>query len=658
MRPGPATTAGRLARRGWVVAATAGGLLAALYALALVLVSRPRVEAALRERILAAISARLGPATLGPEVHVDPLFRVSFGPLSVNGTRPNDPPVVRVERVKVRPSLPSLLSGRVEAASIRVYGVRVEAGRSGRSLLALIERLRHPPTPRGAPAVAERARDADEAPSAAGPATASGDPDRTEETSVHVRDLVVAFPLGDRAVETGPVDAFIQRDRGRSPDAERMRVDLRLPGGGAATLTLRRGPAGWHADARVSDLGPAAVPAALRAGPATLAGGTLSLQLTGDSDAGLGHARARARLTAARVLLAGERIGAEPLGPLSMAAEGEVTWDAAERRVALRGGTVRLGAVPIAVSGQLRLGAGFPFDLSARAEGIEFAEAVAALPPAIGLPPEAPHPAGTLDARVELTGPLVAPAAWSVDAALDLSRLREAARRAPPVALRAPFVHRPEVDRGDPPALVIGPRSQHFVPISELPQHVIRAVTASEDAGFFGHDGFDFEELRIAFAQGAEQGRLVRGGSTITQQLAKNLYLSREKTFARKVREAVVTVALEATVPKQRLLEIYLNVAEWGPGIWGIGPAARHWFGVEARDLTPRQAAFLATVIPNPVRFHFMWSRGAPSEGWNQRVDDLLLKLNAQGVLDDDALHAALSEPLVFAQADRAVAQP
>ncbi len=655
MRPSPATSTNRPALRGVRVTVAALGVVAALYGAALVAVSRPAFEAALRARILAALSERLGPVTLGPDVHVDPLFRVTFGPLAVAGSRTGDPPVVRIERLKVRARLGALLSGRVEAASVRLHGVRVEAGRTGRALIALVERLRRPAPQRAAPPIPERARPAPE-PAEAGrtaPAAAVAD-----DPTVHVRGLVVAFPLGDRAVEVGPLDALLQRDRGRSPDAERMRAEARLPGGGVGTLTLRRGPAGWHAEGRISGLTPEAVPAALRTGPVTLAGGALSLALDGDADAALGRARARARLAADRVRLAGERIGAEPLGPLSVVAEGELTWDGDERRVALHGGTVRLGAVPISVSGQARLGGGVPFDLSLRADGVEFAAAAAALPPALGLPPEAPHPSGTLDARVDLSGPLVAPAAWSVDAALDLSRLREAARRAPPVALRAPFVHRPEVERGSPPALLVGPRSPDFVPISELPPHVIRAVTASEDAGFFGHEGFDFEELRNAFAQGAERGRLVRGGSTITQQLAKNLYLSREKTFARKVREAVVTIALEATVPKQRLLEIYLNVAEWGPRLWGIGPAARHWFGVEARELTPRQAAFLATIIPNPVRFHFMWSRGAPTEGWDQRVNDLLLKLNAQGVLDDEALLAALSEPLAFGQPARAMVQP
>jgi membrane peptidoglycan carboxypeptidase len=150
---------------------------------------------------------------------------------------------------------------------------------------------------------------------------------------------------------------------------------------------------------------------------------------------------------------------------------------------------------------------------------------------------------------------------------------------------------------------------------------------------------------------------VVRGASTITQQLAKNLFLSREKTLARKVREAALTIALEATVPKQRLLEIYLNVAEWGPGLWGIGPAARHWFGKDARELTPREAVFLASVIPNPVRYHVMWERGATTEAWDQRVNEVLLKLTSQGVLTDDQLVAALDQPLVFARRE-AVAAP
>jgi membrane peptidoglycan carboxypeptidase len=217
------------------------------------------------------------------------------------------------------------------------------------------------------------------------------------------------------------------------------------------------------------------------------------------------------------------------------------------------------------------------------------------------------------------------------------------------VALLGPFIHEAETEDGPPHAFVVGPENPDFVPVSELPIYVLRAVTASEDAGFYGHSGFDFEELRNAAVEGAQAGKVVRGGSTISQQLAKNLYLSREKTLARKLREAIVTVALEATVPKQRLMEIYLNVAEWGPGLWGIGPAARHWFGKDARELSPREAAFLARVIPGPIRYHSMWFRGAPSESFTQHVDDLLRTMYGQGSLTGEELEAAFGEPILFA---------
>jgi membrane peptidoglycan carboxypeptidase len=272
---------------------------------------------------------------------------------------------------------------------------------------------------------------------------------------------------------------------------------------------------------------------------------------------------------------------------------------------------------------------------------------VAALPAGLAPPPSAPRPPGTLDAQLDLAGPLAAPSSWTVAARLDLARLREAGRRAP-TALRQPFLHQP--DPADPgSAFVVGPANPNFVPIAELPEHVVRAVTTSEDAGFFGHAGFDFDELRNAFAAGAEAGRVVRGGSTITQQLAKNLFLSPERTLARKAREALIAVALEASLPKRRLLEIYLNVAEWGPGLWGIGPAARHWFGKDARELTPKEAAFLASVIPSPVRYHAMFERGRASEAWEARVNGLLFKMTEQGALTDDELFEGLASPISFA---------
>jgi monofunctional biosynthetic peptidoglycan transglycosylase len=380
----------------------------------------------------------------------------------------------------------------------------------------------------------------------------------------------------------------------------------------------------------------------------TLASGLLGAELDADLSADLSRAEARVRVTGEDVRIAGDRIAEEPLGPFRATAAGTLVWDATERRLAFKDLALAVAdALRVDVSGELRLGAGVPFRVALRADDVDYAALVDALPPVLRPPEGAPRGRGTLDARLDAEGPLLAPAAWRLDAALDLSRMRAASRSLPGNPLRMPFLHTPDLPGAHP--FEVGPKNPDFVPLAELPPYVIRAVTASEDAGFFAHHGFDFAELADAFTAGAERGRVVRGGSTITQQLAKNIYLSGERTIARKLREAAITIALEATVPKSRLLEIYLNIAEWGPGVFGIGAAAHHWFGKDARALTPKEAAFLASVIPNPVRFDGMRARGAPSAAWEQRVQEILLRMSNQGALGPDELLRALAEPIVFA---------
>ena len=158
------------------------------------------------------------------------------------------------------------------------------------------------------------------------------------------------------------------------------------------------------------------------------------------------------------------------------------------------------------------------------------------------------------------------------------------------------------------------PWSQTWVDAGRISEHLKRAVIASEDACFAGHAGVDWEAIERAWARnqrnapvqradsGRAAGKLV-GGSTITQQLAKNLFLSGERTVLRKAQEFVLTLMLEFMLPKQRILEIYLNSVEWGEGIFGAQAASRHYFGVDARRLSPEQAARLAVMLPAPKRF-------------------------------------------------------
>ncbi|MFO0754700.1 MAG: monofunctional biosynthetic peptidoglycan transglycosylase [Thermodesulfovibrionales bacterium] len=145
---------------------------------------------------------------------------------------------------------------------------------------------------------------------------------------------------------------------------------------------------------------------------------------------------------------------------------------------------------------------------------------------------------------------------------------------------------------------------QTWTPLSRISPYLVKAVLISEDDKFWKHEGFDFEAIQKAVERDLRERKLRFGASTVTQQLAKNLYLTPSKNPLRKVKEAILTWRLERELPKKRILELYLNVAEWGEGIFGIEEAARHYYGKPASALGPGESARLASVLPNPRRFN------------------------------------------------------
>jgi len=162
-----------------------------------------------------------------------------------------------------------------------------------------------------------------------------------------------------------------------------------------------------------------------------------------------------------------------------------------------------------------------------------------------------------------------------------------------------------------------GMRLKHqWVDYQAISPYLKRAVVASEDAKFVGHDGFDWEAIHKAMEKNERKGRVVSGASTISQQLAKNLFLSGQRSWARKAQEAVITWMLESVMSKRRILELYLNVAEWGDGVFGAEAAARHHFGIPARALSAQQAAWLAATLPSPLRY----ARGQSTAYLSERV--------------------------------------
>jgi len=144
---------------------------------------------------------------------------------------------------------------------------------------------------------------------------------------------------------------------------------------------------------------------------------------------------------------------------------------------------------------------------------------------------------------------------------------------------------------------------QTWRPLSQIPLALQRAVIAAEDEKFYQHNGFDWESMKQAYEQNERRSRIKRGASTITQQIAKNLFLSPERTYIRKAREAFITVLMELLLSKERILELYLNCIEFGPGIFGVDEGARYHFGISLKKMSLNQSCRLTAIIPSPLRY-------------------------------------------------------
>ncbi len=271
-----------------------------------------------------------------------------------------------------------------------------------------------------------------------------------------------------------------------------------------------------------------------------------------------------------------------------------------------------------------------------RASGLPLAARGLALPPELG----------AADLELRVTGQLSQPEGIQVRHRLAFDPPQAAVL--PFRAFAGPFVHEIPLADGTVARIVLERGSPDYVSLEEVPPLFVRAVTIAEDAGFFGHPGIDLAEIPVAFATNLGRGVRARGASTISQQLARNLFLSRERTYGRKLKEVALTLLLEAALPKERILEIYLNVIEWGPGIHGLRSASRHYFSKEPSALSPREMAFLVSLIPGPVKYQRSFASGTVSPGFNLLVVRVLAKLRSVEALSEEDYQRALSETLVF----------
>lgn len=329
-------------------------------------------------------------------------------------------------------------------------------------------------------------------------------------------------------------------------------------------------------------------------------------------------------------------LGSEPTEMPTLGARGEIAF--ADEGLILRRGQwaladqegeldVRLGPLGDQPAAYVRTGG----------RRLQLGRLLAALPEALLPEGWAKEIQGTMDLDLAFGGPLHDRSEWALDWEADFSRmvladgeLADQVRR-----LHGPFTHTFPA-RDDTPALrrTIGPADPHFVAWDDISSWLSAAVVSTEDAGFFSHAGFEVTELKEAMLDNLREGD-GRGGSTITQQLAKNLFLSGERTLSRKLKEAVISWRLESDLPKERILEIYLNIAEWGPGIYGIQDAADHYFARTPRVLKPEEAAFLASLLPSPRRYHgYYHARGrGVTKNRQERVNQILATMSRLGSL-------------------------
>lgn len=194
--------------------------------------------------------------------------------------------------------------------------------------------------------------------------------------------------------------------------------------------------------------------------------------------------------------------------------------------------------------------------------------------------------------------------------------------------------------QGNEYPFLLGPKNRRWTPSNRIPPEMKWAVILAEDSNFYKHDGIDVKAIKEAIKYDLEKQSMARGASTITQQVAKNVFLSREKTITRKLKEVYLAWRMEQELTKGRILELYLNVVELGPMVYGIGHGSQYYFGKPASAMTPRECAFLAAMLPGPrVAYNPYRNLGKVLS----RSNMILRKLRSKGVISSDELQVALA---------------
>ena len=228
----------------------------------------------------------------------------------------------------------------------------------------------------------------------------------------------------------------------------------------------------------------------------------------------------------------------------------------------------------------------------------------------------------------------------------DIKALADAKTRV--INVEAPKLPGGASGETDTLAVVVGPDNPDFIPYDQISPFLVGSIMTTEDNGFFKHRGWVSSEFKSALRRNLKGGGFRLGASSITMQMVKNVLLTKDKTLSRKLQELFLVWYLEQVLPKERILELYFNAIEFGPRIYGIGPAVRHYFGKRPAELTPLEAAFFSSILPSPKRRYIQYCHGALTAQWDRYVRRILAKVHERGRITDEEYATASAQPFVF----------
>ncbi|MEY4578334.1 MAG: hypothetical protein RL701_3037 [Pseudomonadota bacterium] len=340
------------------------------------------------------------------------------------------------------------------------------------------------------------------------------------------------------------------------------------------------------------------------------------------------------------------RLATTPVQGIDFSIAGRGHWQPLERRLEIETGSIGLGKAKADVRGAVEITSDhYAFDLNANMRPTPCTDAVRSIPAAL---------LGDM-ALAEWRGNIAAKLRFQTDSRdLDKTELKvditdRCGFEVVPVnadlsRFARPFVHTVTEPDGTVFEMETGPGTDNWTPIESMSPYFVTAVMIHEDPQFFFHHGFSPVNIRNALVRDLRERRYAVGASTISMQLVKNVFLHREKTLARKIQEVLLTWWTERVMEKRDILELYLNVIEYGPGIYGIRNAAQHYWNRMPSELSPAEGVFLATILPAPKRFHSQYDRNALSSGPASNMRSFMRRLGERGAFDKEATDFGLQE--------------